>query len=185
MKPNEKTVRQRSKFLSLVLRHQPASIGIQLDREGWTNIEILLIQMSKHRQKMSFGELLYVVENNDKKRFQFSDDGQKIRAVQGHSSTQVQRDYLPLTPPDPLYHGTATRFVPSILEEGILSQTRIYVHLSQDIETAMTVGSRHGEPYVFTIDTKQMYEDGYKFYLSENNIYLTKIIPAKYLKAST
>ena len=102
MNPNEKMVRQRSKFLSLVLRHQPASIGIQLDREGWTNIEILLIQMSKHRQKMSFGELLYVVENNDKKRFQFSDDGQKIRAVQGHSSTQVQRDYLPLTPPDPL-----------------------------------------------------------------------------------
>lgn len=77
MKPNEKVIRQRSKFLSLVLRHQPASIGIQLDREGWTDIQILLSQMSKHRQKMRFGELLDIVENNDKKRFQFSADGQK------------------------------------------------------------------------------------------------------------
>ncbi len=95
-------------------------------------------------------------------------------------------DLKEVQPPDILYHGTATRFVPSILEEGISESDTIYVHLSQDIETATKVGSRRpGEPYVFTIDTKQMYEDGYKFYLSENNIYITKIYTYKILKAST
>ena len=181
MKPNAKTVRQRSKFLSLVLRHQPASIGIQLDREGWTNIEILLIQMSKHRQKMSFGELLYVVENNDKKRFQFSDDGQKIRAVQGHSSTQVQRDYLPLTPPDPLYHGTATRFVDSILQQGLIAGSRHHVHLSADLVTATKVGQRHGKVLIFRIDTIKMQQDGYSFFQAENGVWLTEHVPTHYL----
>ena len=184
MNPNEKVIRQRSKFLSLVLRHQPASIGIQLDSEGWTNIEILLTQMGKHHQKISFGELLYVVENNDKKRFQFSDDGQKIRAVQGHSSTQVQREYQALIPPDVLYHGTATRFVDSILQNGLIAGSRHHVHLSADLLTATKVGQRHGKVIIFTVDTAQMHQDGFKFFQAENGVWLTETIPPQYLKKS-
>lgn len=182
MKPNEKVIRQRSKFLSLVLRHQPASIGIQLDREGWTDIQILLSQMSKHRQKMSFGELLDIVENNDKKRFQFSADGQKIRAVQGHSSAQVQRDYNPITPSDVLYHGTATRFVECILQQGLIAGTRHHVHLSADLVTARKVGQRHGKVVIFQVDSIQMYQDGFKFYQAENGVWLTEHVPVSYLK---
>lgn len=185
MKQNEKIVRQRSKFLSLVLRHQPASIGIQLDREGWTDIQMLLNQISRHQQKMSIEELLYVVENNDKKRFQISEDGQKIRAVQGHSSTQVQRDYGATSPPDVLYHGTATRFVDSILQQGLIAGSRHHVHLSADLETATKVGQRHGKVVIFHIDTVKMQHDGFHFYQAENGVWLTEHIPALYLTQMT
>lgn len=185
MNPNEKATRQRSKFLSLVLRHQPASIGIQLDREGWTDVTLLLHQMSKHRQKMTVQELIDVVENNDKKRFQISADGQKIRAVQGHSSTQVQRDYSPTIPPDVLYHGTATRFVDSILQQGLIAGSRHHVHLSADLVTATKVGQRHGKVIIFKIDTAQMQHAGFQFYQAENGVWLTEHVPSAYLTQIT
>ena len=169
-----------SKFISLILRHRPDTIGISLDEHGWANVNELVTNIAKQYNGFGMSELEEIVRTDNKQRYSFNEDKTLIRANQGHS-IPVNVDLKEVQPPDILYHGTATRFVPSILEEGILSRTRIYVHLSQDIETAMTVGSRHGKPYVFTIDTKQMYEDGYKFYLSENNIYLTKIIPTKYL----
>ena len=164
---------RKSRRLSYILRHCPESIDLELDDHGYGDVNKILEALN-----ITIEDLDMIVRDS------YNGDHTRIRANQGHS-IPVNVDLKEVQPPDILYHGTATRFVPSILEEGILSQTRIYVHLSQDKETATKVGSRHGKPYVFTIDTKQMYEDGYKFYLSENNIYLTKIIPTKYLKAST
>lgn len=181
MKPNEKALRQRSKFLSLVLRHQPETIGIQLDAEGWTDVSILLQQMSKHRNPLKLQELIEVVENNDKKRFQLSEDHSTIRAVQGHSSTQVQREYLAMTPPDMLYHGTATRFIDSILEKGLISGQRHHVHLSADLITATKVGQRHGKVLIFKVNTQQMHQDGFKFYQAENGVWLTEQVAPYYL----
>lgn len=170
---------RKSRRLSYILRHHPESIGIKLDEHAYGDVQKILEALN-----ITIEDLDMIVREDEKQRYSYNGDHTRIRANQGHS-IPVNVDLKEVQPPDILYHGTATRFVPSILEEGILSQTRIYVHLSQDIETATKVGSRHGKPYVFTIDTKQMYEDEYKFYLSENNIYLTKIIPTKYLKAST
>lgn len=182
MKSNEQTLRSRSKFLSLVLRHKPESIGIQLDAEGWADVNLLLQQMVKHRNPLKLAELIEVVDTNDKKRFQLSTDQSKIRAVQGHSSTQVQREYESITPPNILYHGTATRFLDSILKQGLVSGDRHHVHLSADLVTAQKVGQRHGKVIIFNIDTQQMHQDGFKFYQAENGVWLTTSVPAKYLQ---
>ncbi|MFW2082299.1 RNA 2'-phosphotransferase [Acinetobacter guillouiae] len=182
MKSSEKTLREYSKFLSLVLRHQPETIAIQLDSEGWTDVHILLQQMIKHRRPLKLVELIEVVESSDKKRFQLSPDQNKIRAVQGHSSAQVQREYVAIMPPDTLFHGTATRFVDSILEKGLISGERHHVHLSADLVTAQKVGQRHGKVIIFILDTKQMHQDGFQFYCAENGVWLTEQVPIKYLK---
>ncbi|RGE98636.1 RNA 2'-phosphotransferase [Catenibacterium sp. AM22-15] len=170
---------RKSRRLSYILRHCPESIGLELDDHGYGDVQKILDALN-----ITLKQLDTIVREDEKQRYSYNVDHTRIRANQGHS-IPVNADLKEVQPPDILYHGTATRFVSSILEEGILSQTRLYVHLSQDKETATKVGSRHGEPYVFIIDTKQMYKDGYKFFLSENNIYLTKIIPTKYLLAST
>jgi len=182
MKSSEKTLREHSKFLSLVLRHQPETIAIQLDSEGWTDVHILLQQMIKHKRPLKLVELIEVVETSDKKRFQLSPDQNKIRAVQGHSSAQVQREYVAIMPPDTLFHGTATRFVDSILEKGLISGERHHVHLSADLVTAQKVGQRHGKVIIFILDTKQMHQDGFQFYCAENGVWLTEQVPIKYLK---
>ena len=170
---------RKSRRLSYILRHCPESIGLELDDHGYGDVQKILDALN-----ITLTQLDTIVREDEKQRYSYNVDHTRIRANQGHS-IPVNVDLKEVQPPDILSHGTATRFVSSILEEGILSQTRLYVHLSQDKETATKVGSRHGEPYVFIIDTKQMYKDGYKFFLSENNIYLTKIIPTKYLLAST
>ncbi|MDN5623799.1 MAG: RNA 2'-phosphotransferase [Acinetobacter sp.] len=182
MKSSEKTLREHSKFLSLVLRHQPETIAIQLDSEGWTDVHILLQQMIKHKRPLKLVELIEIVESSDKKRFQLSPDQNKIRAVQGHSSAQVQREYVAIMPPNTLFHGTATRFVDSILEKGLISGERHHVHLSADLVTAQKVGQRHGKVIIFILDTKQMHQDGFQFYCAENGVWLTEQVPIKYLK---
>ncbi len=174
--------KEQSKFLSLILRHQPETIQITLDHEGWTNIDLLLKQMVKFKHPMDKYELISIVENSDKKRFQISKDQTKIRAVQGHSTTQVNRDFEVLTPPNQLFHGTATRFLERILQEGLIAGERHHVHLSSDINTAIKVGQRHGKPVILLIDSQKMHENDFEFYQSENGVWLTNRVPVEYLK---
>lgn len=174
---NEK---QCSKFLSLVLRHSPETIGIELDENGWVSVDQLLSCMSKNGNPISIEFLNQVVANNDKKRFAFSDDGLRIRASQGHS-VDINLGLSPIEPPSILYHGTATRFLESILEHGLTSQSRTHVHLSKSIETAYSVGKRHGSPVVLLIDAHQMFLDGHQFFQSENGVFLTDHVDVKYI----
>lgn len=167
-----------SKFLSLVLRHEPQAAGITLDEYGWADVDALLLGIS---QKMPIDRqtLEQIVAEDNKQRYTFDETKTKIRANQGHS-IQVDVELQPCVPPDILYHGTAVRFAQSIQEQGILPQSRLYVHLSKDKETAKTVGARHGKPCVYMIDTKRMVADGYVFYLSANGVWLTKCVPPQY-----
>lgn len=174
-----------SKFLSLILRHNPAAVGLTLDGSGWANVDELLEALRKHRHPIDRPGLDVVVATNNKKRFEYSLDGTKIRACQGHSIKDVDLQLEPKTPPEGLYHGTADRFLGSILSGGLLPQSRQYVHLSFDTETAVKVGQRHGKPVVLHVDALQMHKDGHTFYLSHNNVWLTKSVPSKYLKKVT
>lgn len=170
-----------SKFLSYVLRHQPDAIGIKLDAEGWTNIAELLAASVKAGKGLDHGLLETVVTANDKKRFAISEDGLRIRATQGHSSKDVNITFEERTPPDWLYHGTATRFLESIRKEGLKPGSRQYVHLSQEPITAVTVGQRYGEPVVLRIRASQMLDRGFKFYRAENGVWLVATVPTEFI----
>lgn len=170
-----------SKFLSLVLRHKPGEIGITLDDGGWVEVEILLAAAQQHGTEITRELLVEVVNTNDKKRFAFSENGLKIRASQGHS-IDVELDYTPVTPPEILYHGTATRFLESIKAQGLLKGSRHHVHLSADEMTAAKVGARHGKPVVLIIEASRMQADGFLFYQSANGVWLTNHIAPQYIR---
>jgi putative RNA 2'-phosphotransferase len=177
----EKEIVTISKFMSLVLRHAPEKAGITLDKNGWANVGELIKGMNNVRKfNIAFDDLKEVVDKDDKRRYSFNDNYTQIRANQGHS-INVDVELKETRPPAMLYHGTATRYVDSILREGLKPQSRLYVHLSADIETAGKVGSRHGKPVVLTINTAKMRKNGYKFYLSENGVWLTGEIPVEYI----
>ncbi|MGN0144665.1 MAG: RNA 2'-phosphotransferase [Clostridium sp.] len=168
------------KFISLILRHKPETIGISLDPHGWAEVSELIDGINKCGHKIDFETLDRIVRENNKKRYSFNEDKTKIRANQGHS-VNVDVELKKVIPPEVLYHGTAERFLDSIKEKGILKMSRQYVHLSENKETAVNVGKRHGKPIVLAIDTKSMMKDGFEFYLSENRVYLCKYIPWKYV----
>jgi putative RNA 2'-phosphotransferase len=170
-----------SKFISLVLRHQPEKIGLSLDPNGWAEVDDLIQKASHFGVHFDRSMLEKVVAENDKKRFAFSPDGMKIRASQGHS-IEVDLQFEPVSPPDVLYHGSASRFQASILEKGLLPRSRQHVHLSKDTPTALSVGSRHGKPVVFIVKAREMERDGLKFYLSANGVWLTEHVAAKYIE---
>jgi putative RNA 2'-phosphotransferase len=125
-------------------------------------------------------ELKEIVATNNKQRFEFSEDMNRIRARQGHS-IYVDVELEEKLPPDTLYHGTAKAFLDSIMEKGIIKGNRLYVHLSSTKETATNVGKRHGEPVVLEIDAKRMAEDGHRFFLSRNGVWLTDYVDSKYI----
>jgi putative RNA 2'-phosphotransferase len=168
------------RFISLILRHHPEAIGIKLDEHGWADVDELIIGINKSRNKIDMETLERIVRENKKKRYSFNENHTKIRANQGHS-VKVDVELKEAVPTDILYHGTAARFLNSIKENGIIKQTRQQVHLSADKETAVSVGKRHGKPIVLSIDTIKMREDGYKFYISENGVWLCNDIPWKYI----
>lgn len=169
-----------SKFLSYILRHHPESIGLTLDENGWVKVERLLHNANKHGKLFTALDLKEIVARNDKKRFELSSDGLRIRARQGHS-VSVDVGLEPVRPPEFLYHGTAGRFLSSIKTGGLLKKGRLYVHLSIDEETAIKVGKRHGKPVVIKINALEMHEKGYNFYVSTNGVWLTDHIPPEFL----
>lgn len=178
---SEKQTTHISKFLSLVLRHQPETIDIQLDQNGWTDVNELIEKANKYGIKLDRETLNHIVETNSKKRFAFSDTLDKIRASQGHS-IEIELGYTNQKPPEILYHGTGEKSVQSILDTGVEKRNRQHVHLSGDIETALKVGQRHGKPFVFKVFADQMYNDNYQFFISDNGVWLTDNVPTKYLK---
>ncbi len=178
---SEKENTNISKFLSLVLRHQPETIGIILDENGWTSVEILIEKSTNNGVAFNKAILNHIVATNAKKRFAFNDSRDKIRANQGHS-VEIDLGYIARQPPAILFHGTGQQRVDSILQTGLDKRQRHQVHLSKDRETAVLVGQRHGKPFVFEVLAGQMYADQYKFFLSDNGVWLTDHVPPQYLR---
>lgn len=168
-------------FISLILRHKPQVIGIQLDKHGYANVPELIQGIQKTGRVLDTTLLEKIVAEDKKQRYSFNEDHSLIRANQGHS-IPVDVELNEVIPPEILYHGTAEKSREGIFAHGILKQSREYVHLSADTETAVIVGKRHGTPVILSIDAAQMSKDGYPFYLSANQVWLTKMVPAQYLK---
>jgi len=178
---SKKQITSISKFLSLVLRHKPETIGIELDQNGWTDVVTLLEKSNSYGIKIDIETLQHIVETNSKKRFAFNDAFDRIRASQGHS-VEIELGYTNQKPPEILFHGTGEKSVQSILDTGLQKQNRQQVHLSADLETAIKVGQRHGKPFVFKVLAEQMFNDKFQFFISDNGVWLTDNVPTKYLK---
>lgn len=170
-----------SMFLAFILRHDPSAANVSMDEHGWVDVNELIGGMNDTGKDITHEYLEYLVETDNKQRYSFSDDGLLIRANQGHS-IPVDLELIPVEPPEFLYHGTATRFLSSIERDGILPMKRLHVHLSPNEETASLVGERHGKLAILKIYAREMYEDGYDFFLSSNGVWLTEIVEPEYFK---
>lgn len=178
----DKDVIRTSKFLSLILRHEPERVGLKLDDAGWVSVEELLNAVNQHGVSLTLDQLKRIVATSDKKRFAFSEDGQRIRASQGHS-IKVDLQYEPQVPPELLYHGTTSRFIDSIRAKGLQKMDRHDVHLSVDTATALKVGGRHGKPIVLTIRAGEMHRAGHTFRCSANGVWLVQRVPPDFIEA--
>jgi len=173
------SLKETSKFISLILRHKPEAIGITLDEHGWANVNELIEGISK-TQPIDMATLEQIVAEDEKQRYSFNEDKTLIRANQGHS-IPVDVELEEKEPPEFLYHGTGEKYVESIDVQGLIPKSRLYVHLSSDSDTAKKVGQRHGSPVIYVVNSGRMFRDGYIFYQSVNGVWLTKEVPLHYL----
>lgn len=179
-KPQQSLETRLSKFASKVLRHEPQYLNLELDKEGWVSINKLLTGFERKGLIATKQDLIQMVKNNDKQRFEISGDKNRIRAVQGHS-IGVDLNLENKEPPEYLYHGTVNRYLQSILDNGLKRITRDFVHLSGDVETAKTVGIRRGDPIVLTIHAKKAYDKGIVFYQALNGVWLVDAVPVEFI----
>jgi putative RNA 2'-phosphotransferase len=170
-----------SKFMSLVLRHEPEKANLTLEPGGWVFITDLLDGAARAGCRFSRDELVAVVRACEKQRFALDETETKIRANQGHS-TEVDLQLQPGEPPAELYHGTAERNLVAVLRDGLSKMARHHVHLSPDTGTATKVGSRHGKPVILVVDAAKMRTEGHVFYCSANGVWLVEHVPPQYLR---
>lgn len=170
-----------SRYIALLLRHHPEKAGLCLDEHGWVEVEALIQGVRRRYPEFNRAVLDEIVARDSKQRYVYNQDKTCIRANQGHS-IPVDVELKQALPPTILYHGTGEKYVESIQKVGLIPKSRLYVHLSTDIQTAIQVGKRHGQPVIYQIDTQQMIHDGFIFYISANHIWLTKAVPVQYLK---
>ena len=172
---------EKSKYMAKLLRHAPELGNLTIDRNGYTSVESLLKALEINKETLD-----EIVKTDNKKRYSYDETGTLIRANQGHSLPYVQIDFKKYIPTNHIYHGTAKKFEDSIMEKGLIPGSRQYVHLSKDLETATTVGLRHGHSkdniVIFEIDYNKMIKDGYEFFISDNGVVLIKSVPKEYLK---
>jgi len=174
-----------SKFLSLILRHHPETVGVKLDTSGWVGVDDLLSAINRHSNKITLDRksLEQIVDTNDKQRFEFNQSRLSIRARQGHS-VEVNLGYSPTVPPETLLHGTARKFMASILENGLKKMNRHHVHLHTDGKNAATVGGRRGDSVLLQVRSGHMHRAGFEFFVTENGVWLTDFVPPEFIDAS-
>lgn len=183
--PSKRKLTETSKYISLLLRHKPEEADIVLDEHGWTDTKILIEKVNP-KYTLNMKILEHIMFNMDKQRLEFNEDKTKIRAIHGHS-IQVDAEYTELEPPDELYHGTVEKFTEAIDKEGLKKMERNYVHLSDNINMASSVGKRrenkqNGKLVIYKINSKDMFKDGFKFYKSNSGVWLVDNVPVKYLE---
>ena len=151
-----------SKFIALILRHKPDTVGITLDEHGWASVSELISGINACGNEIDMQTLEEIVAEDEKQRYSFNEDKTLIRANQGHS-IPVAIELEEAQPPEILYHGTGEKYVESIDKQGLIPKARLYIHLSADEETARKVGSRHGKPVIYIVKSGEMYQNQEKF----------------------
>lgn len=169
-----------SKLLTYILRHHPEKFDLELDKNGWIDIDILIDAINKQKENsITKEEIFDIVKKCNKQRF--SIENNKIRCVQGHS-IEIDLELTQKQPPPMLFHGTSNNLKEVISVEGLKKMERNHVHMSKNILTAIDVGKRKGNVVVAVIDSLRMFNDGYVFYESENNVWLIDSVPSQYIR---
>lgn len=170
-----------SRFLCVVLRHDPSAAGVYVNEHGWAEVDELIEKVAATGREISREKLTELVETDSKTRYSFSADGKMIRCNHGHT-IPVDLELPAIQPPEFLLHGTGDVNVPSIDQQGLKPVKRMYVHLTDDEQTAVDVGSRHGKPVLYRVHAGAMARDGYVFYRSASGVWLTDRVPKGYLE---
>lgn len=167
--------------MSYWLRHAPEGGGLTLEADGWAPVDAVMAALSAKGLASDVADLHRTVAESDKNRFELSEDGQRIRARQGHS-VEVDLDWPIADPPDYLFHGTVERFLDVIFAEGLKPMARHHVHLSPDVTTATIVGTRRGEAVILRITAGEMARGGTEFRLSSNGVWLVDHVEPKFIE---
>lgn len=170
---------KESKALSFILRHGAVKMKIQISKTGYVKCDTIVAELQKKWPNFSQSDLVKIVKEDEKSRYHI--DRGSIRANQGHSMGCVKITFVSAIPPTILYHGTDQEGLKGIKKTGIQKMKRHHVHLTDDPDTATSVGIRHGSEALIVIDTRPMVADGVKFYQSPNGVWLTDFVDAKYL----
>ena len=163
----------KSKQLAFLLRHDR---NYDFEIGGWRELTDLCL-----RHSFTTEDVVDIVSNDGKGRFEFNSDKTKVRALYGHS-VEVDLLLCKQEPPLRLLHGTALKYIDSIRNYGLKSKSRQYVHLTEDKDLAIMTGSRHGLPVLLVIDSYAMSNDGYDFYRASDGTWLTNNVPLKYIQ---
>lgn len=175
--------RQLSKTLSLALRHRPELFNLELDCDGWVEIDALLDALQKHKRKWQTVDLIDIqkmMAHASKQRFELQDG--RIRALYGHSGkNSVQK--LPSQPPVYLWHGAPESAVPAIKQHGLKPMRRQFVHMAVEQQMAREVAYRKGEiVMLLKISALDAYHTGHQFYLGNDNVWLADFVPTEFIE---
>lgn len=173
--------RKLSGFLCVILRHDPSAAGIYVNEHGWANVDELIEKVAATGRRIDREILEELVASDSKTRYSFSADGTMIRCNHGHT-IPVDLELPATEPPEYLLHGTGDVHVSSIDQQGLKGVKRMYVHMTESMEMALSVGSRHGRPVVYRVHSGAMARDGYVFFRSASQIWLTDRVPKGYLE---
>lgn len=182
MKSNNERDLKLSRYFSYILRHSPQSIKLHMEPSGFVDIKDFMFKAFMYDNIIfDIEDVERIVSKDNKQRYEIKEN--MIRAVQGHSISFVNLKLKSIEPPQILYHGTKEKYMMSICKQGILSQSRQFVHLSKLKNVALEVGNRrNGETVILRVYAKRMIEDGYKFYQAKNGVWLTHKVPPKYFE---
>jgi putative RNA 2'-phosphotransferase len=178
------SLKSLSKFISLVLRHDPGAAGLTLDAHGWVRVRDLCRALEERGQRLDLELIDHMMVTSDKPRWELTPDQKYIRALHGHS-VALEFDYEPATPPEVLYHGTVRKFLEPIGAEGLVPGSRQFVHLASESSAAAEVARRRGKPVVLVVDAARMAADGHAFFHTASGIWLTAHVPPTYLTFPT
>lgn len=174
---------QLSKTVSHALRHEPWIYELELDDDGWVDMEVLLEALRNESlawQSLNECDLVEMIHSSSKPRHELING--RIRALYGHSVPRKLHK-APAPPPIFLFHGTSPAFVAAIQRDGLLPMKRQYVHLSIDRDTAIVVGKRKShDPSILTIRSKFASEFGIHFYYGGGKVWLADSVPSEFIE---
>ncbi|GCE25738.1 putative RNA 2'-phosphotransferase [Dictyobacter alpinus] len=177
---------QLSRTMAYALRHQPARFGLTLDAEGWVEVEDLVEALRKHHhnwQQMNVVDIEAVLALPGKQRYELR--AGRIRAYYGHS-VQQRMTREKATPPVHLFHGTTPAAYEQIRQTGLRPMGRQYVHLSEDVETALDVARRRtSQPVILLVSALDAHQHNIAFYLGNDSVWLADSIPTTFLTKQT